>query len=611
MVLRATNQLVEILAPGDDGTLRVTSQIIEVLAMPAADLEQVLENELSFTTECVTSGSTFEKALGNEISFTTVAYGITGVVSSENEIAFTSTSDGLLSGRFIESLEHEITFEGLPLYIGPKSVSVSTTIEFEDYARIPDTYELDASSTLAFTQLIGRYGSIHYSLSSSLTFAQIADLTEKDREASNEIEFTTLASADYIKVLGNILELEDTAVKGLTVVDIQHPLTFVHDARCNPRNFSIDQQISFGQAPRNSVISIHVDNELEFDTDITVIQPWSVWAESVLQVTTIEEYDEDGNPILIITGLQDAAAVEKALGRSITSPVWFSQDGKKVLIKVGAVDIEAEDTLAFSSSVPECIYLDANNIIEFIDYVDNRHEFPVSLLEIESDVAYNISYAPRLASSTLNLVSSFFGEKEDISLCEYTPILGSTNDPDAPQQYLKNVPIIDSNASGVTLFYPWVSPTTTVNLRGPDLGNRTRLEFQRIKRETRGGTLIVWADPMWPKNEHLVLSFSGLSETEGQAVLDFIYLTLGKEIGIVDWEGNTQRAITITPNEPLVRNSRGNLSINLEFEISRAVLRGRSSNEIDFTQETSRQFVYNRSIMSEIEYTPSADPEII
>ena len=47
--------------------------------------------------------------------------------------------------------------------------------------------------------------------------------------------------------------------------------------------------------------------------------------------------------------------------------------------------------------------------------------------------------------------------------------------------------------------YPVVSPTVSVTLRSPELGNKDRLQFNRISRETRGGTLIVFADPMWPK----------------------------------------------------------------------------------------------------------------
>ena len=69
------------------------------------------------------------------------------------------------------------------------------------------------------------------------------------------------------------------------------------------------------------------------------------------------------------------------------------------------------------------------------------------------------------------------------------------------------------------LFSPATGTVTdSVTLRAPNLGNKDRLSFNRIVRETRGGTLIVFADPIWPKLETLVLSFSGLSATQIPAV---------------------------------------------------------------------------------------------
>ena len=41
--------------------------------------------------------------------------------------------------------------------------------------------------------------------------------------------------------------------------------------------------------------------------------------------------------------------------------------------------------------------------------------------------------------------------------------------------------------------------TFSVSLRAPNLGNKDRLSFNRVLRETRGGTLVVFADPIWPK----------------------------------------------------------------------------------------------------------------
>jgi hypothetical protein len=47
----------------------------------------------------------------------------------------------------------------------------------------------------------------------------------------------------------------------------------------------------------------------------------------------------------------------------------------------------------------------------------------------------------------------------------------------------------------------------------------------------------------------------------------------------------------MTPNATLVRNSRENLSINLEFEITRSTTRGRNTNDIVFVDTASQQSI--------------------
>ena len=88
------------------------------------------------------------------------------------------------------------------------------------------------------------------------------------------------------------------------------------------------------------------------------------------------------------------------------------------------------------------------------------------------------------------------------------------------------------------LFYPAEGVVTdSVTLRAPNLGNKDRLSFNRILRETRGGTLIVFADPIWPKIQTLVLTFSGLRSVQAQQLLAFLETHLGEEIGLLGLGG--------------------------------------------------------------------------
>ena len=117
------------------------------------------------------------------------------------------------------------------------------------------------------------------------------------------------------------------------------------------------------------------------------------------------------------------------------------------------------------------------------------------------------------------------------------------------------------------LVYPSTGTVTdSCTLRAPNLGNRDRLNFNRVNRETRGGTLVVFADPAWPKTQTLVLSFSGLTRTEGQDLLQFLSDHLGLEIGLIDWESRYWRGVVTTTTDPVVEDSRGSFSANFEFE---------------------------------------------
>jgi hypothetical protein len=116
------------------------------------------------------------------------------------------------------------------------------------------------------------------------------------------------------------------------------------------------------------------------------------------------------------------------------------------------------------------------------------------------------------------------------TLCNYSPFIGSTTDPNAPTPPPATLPDSGRLAGRrqFRLEYPATGPVTdTLDMRAPDLGNRDRLAFNRINRETRGGTLVIYADPMWPKIQTLSLTFSGLKQQVARDLLTFIQAHLG------------------------------------------------------------------------------------
>jgi hypothetical protein len=107
--------------------------------------------------------------------------------------------------------------------------------------------------------------------------------------------------------------------------------------------------------------------------------------------------------------------------------------------------------------------------------------------------------------------------------------------------------------------------TDSVTLRAPTFGNKDRLAFNRVQRETRGGTLIVYADPIWPKIQTLVLTFTALRKPETEDLADFINDYVGQEIGLIDWEKRYWRGV-VNPEIQVIEDSWNSYTVNLEFE---------------------------------------------
>ena len=172
------------------------------------------------------------------------------------------------------------------------------------------------------------------------------------------------------------------------------------------------------------------------------------------------------------------------------------------------------------------------------------------------------------AANEVAVYQGFAVEFSRQSISQYDPSIGANSDPDAPEP---PPTAIQGPMAGIQVPFQLVYPSTgtvtdSVSLRAPDSGNKDRLSFNRVLRETRGGTLIVFADPIWPKVQTLVLSFSGLYRVEAQALLKFLEDHVGQEIGLVDWEHRYWRGVIITPDEPIVEDRFDGFSASFEFQ---------------------------------------------
>lgn len=192
--------------------------------------------------------------------------------------------------------------------------------------------------------------------------------------------------------------------------------------------------------------------------------------------------------------------------------------------------------------------VDADSEINFVSTVTLNGEFtrPMSsAIVFESAVTYFVEY---------------IGAR-----CNYTPWVGSTTGVDSPTPPPTTVPTLGT--ATLTLTYPYVAPSLTLILRNPIFGDQNSLQFNRIQRESRGGTVQVSGDSSWPRQETLRYSIEGLTDIQADEYLDFLAASLGKEIGLLDHENRQWKGIILTPDAEVTDAGHPcRFSVTLEFE---------------------------------------------
>ena len=146
---------------------------------------------------------------------------------------------------------------------------------------------------------------------------------------------------------------------------------------------------------------------------------------------------------------------------------------------------------------------------------------------------------------------------------QYQPQLGFTTDTtvEVPEG---TAPTLGNGT--LTLTFPFTLPTTTLVLRNPEFTNKDSLNFNRINRTTRGGTLVVYADPIWPKTQTLGFEVHCLKRAQADELIEFFGDSLGLEIGLLDHEGRQWRGIITNPDTPIINPERGDYSVSFYFE---------------------------------------------
>jgi len=382
-----------------------------------------------------------------------------------------------------------------------------------------------------------------------------------------------------------------SVVKTKSVVDT---LSLSHEASVdNIRRASSTLVLSHSAEATNTRLAVH-DDLIGLSHQATVGFVKQVSAASTLHLTdkarsgveigsagdTLQELHYHFDPVTgqlvpYYVGLQDRADVAVVRGtpyeaRSILS---LSDRALGVVIHADAIACEATDALSVTDSnvVAQLPFFrtgqqasDGLSLVQAAEVVSSK--VVSSTLALAHAATVVISRATLAVSDTLNLgqVVGFVLISADV-LHQYHPFIGE-GVPSAPTPPSATCPTPASGIDNCRLVYPVSHPAEHVDLRNPEFGNKDRLQFNRISRETRGGTLVVFADPIWPKIETQALTITGLSREQVQAYLDFVEGHLGLEVGFVDWDGFYWKGVIMNPTEPAVQDDRSGFTISFELE---------------------------------------------
>jgi len=319
-------------------------------------------------------------------------------------------------------------------------------------------------------------------------------------------------------------------------------------------------------------------------------------------VTTLEFVDEAvGKPVLGVTTtmeLTDPAVGVRDIPRQVTDTLQLTQE----LVWAGphyfnimhflpleqvpyghlaVINVWVNDTLGFTLRTGRTLYasvtdhlnlsivgIKTNNVKHTLTFsqtiLGGKSRAVVSHLDLAQTYHVQGTFH-RAVTDDLGLVHSGAYERL-VGGCQtkqYQPQLGFTTDTsvDIPPA---DAPVLSDAL--LTLSYPFVSPTVTVVLRNPEFNNKDSLNFNRINRTTRGGTLVVYADPSWPKTQKLNVELRSLGSLQADTLLDFFDQSLGKEIRLLDHEGRQWRGIITNPDSPVANPGRGDYSASFEFE---------------------------------------------
>lgn len=579
---RVTRQYVDVLGSGS-GKARVTRQYVDILSDAYPSVFGTVTDNLTVTDTCgcqkdiflgeadtltVSESATCRKEIpadaSDSLSVSEQTIGYVAWTTSESfhvtEVASYNVDRERLSDDTL-ALSESSSRQLVRLEDGEDTLSVSESSDAEyvkpsndtvvigEVASTSRTYSrvlvdsLTVSETIGLTKIVSLYAQDTITVVENSVF-----VSERERTTSDTVSVSESPDAEYCKPSNDSVSIVDSAS-----ADVVKP---VEDT------LEVEEYIEVG----------FIRNLTASDT-VTIRErtnpgQYACVAGDVLQRELLTVDPVTFELITTYIGLSDEASltVVRDLPFQATDSVSIGERSTAIRIRWDAIPLDADDTVTVSESADTNKTPTSSDSLVLVEAASLEVVKPVSGEDLEILEEATASVERYLSASDLLEVEESYTQFNGLEnqIWVYHPNVGGGTG-SAPSVTLPGP------MEGITAPFQLVYPSTgvvtdSVTLRSPELGNKDTLTFNRILRETRGGTLISYADPQWPKVQTHSLNFKGLTRSEAQDLLDFFTDYLGLEVGMIDWEQRYWRGIIVSPEEPIVEDSFNNYSASFKFE---------------------------------------------
>jgi hypothetical protein len=447
-------------------------------------------------------------------------------------------------------------------------------------ARIADTFEVSATSVLVMAQTLPNpTGKLSVFASNTLAALDFADTFAKRRNVTDTIIISQTAAADKIKVARSQIVITQLAEQGIVKLFADSPIVLSQFVRPKALARSASSVISLTDSVRSSTKNVSATSSIPLAQTIVSTIPYKVSALTKISGVTDPVFTGTLPPTLIPGvpfGLTQTVTLQTNLKKTTRSQMTLSDRAVAVRIKASAVDVDASSVinaaqiarLSLTSNAISTIVFNTNAVANL-----NTKDGVTRIEDLDQQAASLIVKSDSLQNTLVIKQSVAYTLVKDTTICDYSPFIGSSDSGITPPPAALP-PAAITVIPGVR--FRLVSPPfedgpaiDTLDLRAPNLGNRERLEATRIQRETVGGTLIVYADPQWPKVHSLQLQFQALKTEQARGLINFIERHTGEEIGLYDHEQRIWRAVITNPEEAIIHDRRNSYSATIEMEAER------------------------------------------